>query len=165
MEKEYPYLVTKGLTKKQREGQILERIRFSKDQIKQYEKEHTKLKDEILDDCYIGQDPWIDYFERYYIAEYNAFTKPFILTKRIKEYREGKKIIYDYQVVYKTAKGRNAPSPLRAYLEQINKKIDDAFVHSPFDTHLKKHLAYKLYKKHTDDLRAYVNAHKREATK
>ena len=129
--------------------------------INQFNREHRKFEEDTLDDCYIGQEPWIDYFERYYVAEYNSFSKPFRLTRRIKEFKAGKKIEYSYQVVYKTPSGKNAPSPLRAYLVEVNRKIDDAFkygIRGSTNQHLKDHLKYKLYKKHTDSLRAYIRS-------
>jgi hypothetical protein len=153
-------MVTKGLTKRQREEGVLSRIRFSKAQIKQFNNEHKKFEGEILDDCYIGDEPWIDYFETYYLAEYSSFSKPFVLSRRIKEFRAGKQIIYNYQVVYKTNNGRNAPSPVRQYLREVHQKIDEAFGGRAIGTHLERHLDYKIFEKHRKSLQEYVRAKK-----
>jgi hypothetical protein len=156
-------MVTKGLTKKQREFGVQPRIRFTKGQIKMFEKEHRKLVEEDLRKYeYPDEDDvLLEKFETYYLGEYNSFSKPFILTRRIKEFQAGKKIIYDYQVVYKTAKGRNAPSPVRAYIQEVHQKIRDmGGANESVKSHLEKHLDYAIYKKHTDSLKAYIKSKK-----
>ena len=155
-------MVTRGLTAKQLQFGLSPRlIQLTKKNRKMLGIEHRKFEEETLDDCYIENEPWIDYFETYYLAEYNSFSKPFVVTKRI-EFRtiEGRKrkTGFFYQIVYKE-KGKNAPSPVRAYVTDVNKKIDEAFGgKQPLIVHLKKHLEFKIQEKHVESLRNYIKA-------
>ena len=155
-------MVTKGLTKKQLELGIEPRVtKLTKRREISLNIQHKSFEKSIPDDCYYESEPWIDYFETYYLAEYNSFSKPFRATRRILRFEAGKKIVYTYQIVYKTPSGRNAPSPVRDYLKSVNKKIDDAFGSQPkYISHLKEHLAYLVQEKHVKSLRAYVKARK-----
>ena len=158
-------MVIKGLTKKQRAGFVLPRLKiFSKAKIKALEIQHERIVNEQLR---LHGSERLDRFETYYLAEYNAFTKPFRLTKRIefrKDKRTGKLIRtgFFYQIVYKDPKtGRNLPSPLRDYLNMVMRKIDEAdkfTIRGEEAQHLKEHLQHKLQEKHITSLRNYIKA-------
>ena len=159
-------MVTKGLTKKQRAGFVLPRLkRFSKTRIRELLIQHQLLVDKQIARSGSGQG--LDRFETFYVAEYNPFVKPFRLTKRIefrKDPKTGKlvKTGFFFQVVYKDPKtGRNLPSPLREYTNTVMGKIEKAkgfTVNIEEAQHLKEHLTHKLQEKHIQSLRAFIKA-------
>ena len=156
-------MVTKGLTKRQKAGFILPRLKkFSIARIKFLEIQHANI---VSQQIARHSSERLDKFETYYLSEYNPFSKPFRLTRRIerrKDPRTGRIIStgFFYQIVYKDPKtGRNLSSPLRDYINMVNRKVDEA---SKFTVvgeeaqHLKEHLQHKLQEKHITSLRNYI---------